>query len=199
MADRQPLIIKKYGNRRLYDSQRSLYINLEDLATLLKEGRDLHVVDAKTGEDLTRATLLQLVLEREKRNISGFPVELLRELIIIQESPARKWFDLSLKYSIELMRRMKRQAGLFRQPFDFMSFSPTSLFQTLTGLDMGEVTSDPAQNPMSGDVEPLDEDREEEGASAENPAEELQRLKVRLDELEKSLRNSTDGTARRKK
>lgn len=197
MARSEPLIIKKYGNRRLYDSQRSVYINLEDLATLLKSGQDIQVVDARTHEDLTRTTLLQLILEREKRNISSFPAELLKELIVIQDTPARKWFDLSVKYSLELMRRMKRQTGLFRQPFDLMSFSPTGLFQTLTGLDLGETEPDfPGPSaPPPGEEEPPEEDAEATPDSSDDPVDELRSLKARLEELEKSLR----GQSRRRK
>ena len=57
------MLVKKYGNRRLYDTEESRYITLEELAGTVRQGKDVHVVDAKTGEDLTTATLAQIIIE----------------------------------------------------------------------------------------------------------------------------------------
>jgi len=68
------VVIKKYPNRRLYDTSASRYINLEDIAAFVREGRDLQVVDAQTGEDLTRVTLAQIIMEDARQQPTGLPL-----------------------------------------------------------------------------------------------------------------------------
>lgn len=76
------VIIKKYGNRRLYDSSNSRYVNLDDIAQMVREGADIRVVDAATGEDLTRLVLTQIIVESAKVPDSPFPIDMLRDMII---------------------------------------------------------------------------------------------------------------------
>ena len=78
----KPTVIKKYANRRLYDTGRSSYVTLDDLCTMVKEGRDFVVYDAKSGEDLTRGVLTQIIVEQEgKEGQSLLPINFLRQLI----------------------------------------------------------------------------------------------------------------------
>ena len=81
--------IKKYGNRRLYDTSTSQYINLEKIATLIRNGKQVRVVDAKTGEDLTRVTLTQIIVEDAKDEPTGLPLALLRQLIVASDRVGR--------------------------------------------------------------------------------------------------------------
>ena len=78
----QPLIIKKYENRRLYNTLTSQYINQEQVAQLVRDGYDVRVVDAATGEDITRLILAQIVLEDAKTPDSVFPLDVLRQMIV---------------------------------------------------------------------------------------------------------------------
>jgi polyhydroxyalkanoate synthesis repressor PhaR len=73
--------IKKYANRRLYDTESSSYITLDRLATMIREGRDFEVVDAKTGEDITHQVLTQIIVDEESRGSTMLPVNFLRQLI----------------------------------------------------------------------------------------------------------------------
>ena len=75
------VVIKKYGNRRLYDTTNSQYINLDEVARMVRDGRDIQVVDAVTGEDLTRTVLTQIVVEQSKGEDSAFPLDVLRQMI----------------------------------------------------------------------------------------------------------------------
>jgi polyhydroxyalkanoate synthesis repressor PhaR len=75
------VVIRKYGNRRLYDSTHSRYVNLDEVAQMVREGRDVQVVDAATGEDRTRAVLTQIVVEQAKDDDSAFPLDALRQMI----------------------------------------------------------------------------------------------------------------------
>lgn len=80
--DEKPTVIKKYANRRLYDTGRSSYVTLDDLCTMVKEGRDFVVYDAKSGEDLTRSVLTQIIVDQEsKEGQNLLPISFLRQLI----------------------------------------------------------------------------------------------------------------------
>ena len=77
----EPTIIKKYANRRLYDTGRSSYVTLEDLCEMVKDGYEFIVKDAKTGEDITRTVLTQIIVDQESRGQNLLPVGFLRNLI----------------------------------------------------------------------------------------------------------------------
>lgn len=76
-----PTVIKKYANRRLYDTGRSSYVTLDDLCEMIKEGHDFVVLDAKSGEDLTRSVLTQIIADQESRGENLLPTNFLRTLI----------------------------------------------------------------------------------------------------------------------
>jgi polyhydroxyalkanoate synthesis repressor PhaR len=77
----KPVIVKKYANRRLYNTATSSYVTLDDLATLIKGGGDFVAQDAKTGEDLTRSVLTQIIVEQEQKGQNLLPISFLRQLI----------------------------------------------------------------------------------------------------------------------
>ena len=96
-----PVIIKKYGNRRLYDTSGSRYVNLDDIAALIREGKEIKVVDAKTGEDLTRVTLTQIITEDAKAQPTGLPLELLRQLIVASDQARQEFIMWYLKSAFD--------------------------------------------------------------------------------------------------
>src|SRR3982751_4993717 len=77
----KPVVVKKYANRRLYNTASSSYVTLDDLARMIKEGGDFVVKDAKTGEDLTRSVLTQIIVEQEQKGQNLLPISFLRQLI----------------------------------------------------------------------------------------------------------------------
>ena len=77
----KPVVVKKYANRRLYNTATSSYVTLDDLAKLIKEGGDFVAHDAKTGEDITRSVLTQIIVEQEQKGQNLLPVSFLRQLI----------------------------------------------------------------------------------------------------------------------
>src|SRR6267378_1202735 len=79
--DAKPVVIKKYANRRLYNTATSTYVTLDDLAKLIKEGGDFVASDAKTGEDITRSVLTQIIVEQEQKGQNLLPISFLRQLI----------------------------------------------------------------------------------------------------------------------
>lgn len=218
MAESKPVLIKKYGNRRLYDTETSAYINLEDLAHILKKGRNVQVVDARTHEDLTRAVLLQLLLERERQNVECLPVELLKELIVLGDTPARRWFDLSMRVSLEMLRRLKKSgmAGLsgWSIPWMGMGMDLQEMLASMMGGDKkgsavgSTVSAEGGVVGMNGDEEEAPEEasagtsheeHEDQDEKLEEAPEQksgdvalqLEELRRRLESLEASL--STKG------
>ena len=99
-------VIKKYSNRRLYDSGQKAYINLEDLTKLIRSGENVRVVDANTGADLTQATLAQIILE--SRGASKLlPVPLLTQLIRMEDNALTDFFSNYVTWALEAYRHAK--------------------------------------------------------------------------------------------
>ena len=102
-----PVVIKKYGNRRLYDTAGSRYVNLDQIATLIREGREVRVVDAKTGQDLTRVTLTQIITEDAKEKPTGLPLELLRQLIMASDQVRQEFVMWYLKSAFDTYQKVQ--------------------------------------------------------------------------------------------
>lgn len=82
----EPIVIKRYENRKLYDSSRSTYITLEEIAGLIREGKEIRVVDAKTNDDLTKSTLALIIMEGERQKKNLLPLSFMYQLIKYGES-----------------------------------------------------------------------------------------------------------------
>ncbi|HOD70369.1 MAG TPA: polyhydroxyalkanoate synthesis regulator DNA-binding domain-containing protein [Deltaproteobacteria bacterium] len=108
MADREKLRLKKYGNRRLYDTARSTYVTLNQVADIIKQGTDVEVVDAKTQEDVTAFILTQIVLEQARRKNALLPVELLHLIIRYGENLLQEFFQKYLEQTINGYLQFKR-------------------------------------------------------------------------------------------
>jgi len=123
-----PVLIKKYGNRRLYDSSNSQYVNLDDIAGFIREGRDVQVVDAKTGRDLTRVTLTQIITEDAKDKPTGLPLELLRQLVVASDEVRQEFvmwylksaFDTYQKVQDSVQSRLGEVQSAILSPVDMM-------------------------------------------------------------------------------
>ncbi|MBV8049738.1 MAG: polyhydroxyalkanoate synthesis regulator DNA-binding domain-containing protein [Acidobacteriaceae bacterium] len=102
-----PVTIKKYGNRRLYDTVASRYVNLDDIARLIREGREVKVLDAKTGTDLTRVVLTQIITEDAKDKPTGLPLELLRQLIIASDEVRQEFVMWYLKSAFDTYQKVQ--------------------------------------------------------------------------------------------
>src|SRR5437868_9465259 len=102
----EPIAIKKYANRRLYNTGTSTYVTLEDLATMVKRGEDFVVTDAKTGEDITRQVLAQIIFEQEnKEGQSLLPIAFLRQLIRFYGDSMQMLVPRYLEVSIDSLTR----------------------------------------------------------------------------------------------
>jgi polyhydroxyalkanoate synthesis repressor PhaR len=113
MAKEEPVTIKKYANRRLYNTGTSTYVTLEDLASMVKAGEDFVVFDAKTGEDITRSVLAQIIFEQEnKEGQNLLPINFLRQLIRFYGDSMQMLVPRYLEVSLESLTREQEK---FRQ------------------------------------------------------------------------------------
>ena len=107
-SDKMPVTIKKYANRRLYNTGTSAYVTLEDLAAMVKKGDDFVVYDAKTGEDITRSVLAQIIFEQEGKNgQSLLPITFLRQLIRFYGDSMQMMVPSYLEFSLDKLTKEK--------------------------------------------------------------------------------------------
>ena len=123
MADKKPgagdtVVIKKYANRRLYNTATSAYVTLEDLARMVREGTEFVVYDAKTNDDLTRQILTQIIFEEESRGEALLPVQFLRQLIGFYGGQMQGVLPSYLEMSLDSFARQQEQMrGQFSKAF----------------------------------------------------------------------------------
>ena len=174
-ASRSPddvVIIKKYANRRLYDTESSSYITLERLAEMVRQKREFQVVDAKSGEDITRSVLTQIIMDEEARGSTMLPVNFLRQLISMYGDQMQAVVPQYLEASLDQLHRNQNQmreamAGAFAaNPFAEIARRNMEMF---TAAAAGAKV-EPAAKPAGDD----------------NRAE-LAALKAQLAELQKQL------------
>src|SRR5260370_32863449 len=103
------IIIKRYGNRRLYNTETSTYVNYRDLLEIIRAGHDVQVIDSKTGEDVTKSILIQVILEEEKSKNSILPVQFLFQLIRSQEESMHDFFQNYLSASFDAYMKTRQE------------------------------------------------------------------------------------------
>src|SRR5690348_12837140 len=127
------VIIKKYGNRRLYDTAGSRYVNLDDIAAFIREGRDVQVLDAKTGKDLTRVTLTQIITEDAKDKPTGLPLELLRQLIVASDEVRQEFVMWYLKSAFDAYQKVQDAVQTRLGEVQSAILSPVDLMKNFLG------------------------------------------------------------------
>jgi len=179
----QPLIIKKYENRRLYNTLTSQYINQEQVAQLVRDGHDVRVVDAATGEDLTRLILAQIVLEDAKTPDSVFPLDVLRQMILASGRATRE----------NALRYMKTMMDMYQNAYRALP-SPMSPFEFLPGR-----WAQPGAAPGATAGPPPAQNQPPAPPSSGTPAQasEVDELKRRIEELESKLTRQVPKKSRR--
>jgi len=107
----EPTIIKKYANRRLYDTGRSSYVTLDDLCEMVQEGHDFVVQDAKSGDDLTRSVLTQIIVEQESRGENLLPTNFLRQLIGFYGDSVQSVVPNYLEHTMDIFTKNQEELG----------------------------------------------------------------------------------------
>jgi len=103
------VLIKRYGNRRLYNTETSTYVNYQDLTEIIRAGHDIQVIDSKTGEDVTKSILIQVILEEEKNKNSILPAQFLFQLIRSQEESMHDFFQNYLSASFDAYMKTRQE------------------------------------------------------------------------------------------
>jgi len=192
-----PRIIKKYSNRRLYDTTLSSYVTLEELAASIRAGHDARIIDAQTGEDLTQATLTQMILEG--RGAAQFlSVPILTQLLRMSDDSLAEFFGRYVSMALDFYQQTRTGMQSFGPFAPFaMPYAATSAFARLVGnaLPFGAAPQHAAPPPVPyASVAPAPPEPEPEATEAtEAPAPTadsiaLDELRRQLDALEKSVR-----------
>ena len=168
------LTIKKYPNRRLYDTESSKYITMEELAERVRGGRDVRVLDAKTDEDLTQPTLVQLLTEGGRAHL--LPVPLLMQLVRMNDDSLAEFYTRYMTWALDLYFAMKQRAGSSINPFAQVPFD---MGGALARLFLGNGTT--PQTPIPPPP-PVVEAQHHEGNG------DIAELRKELAELKQSLR-----------
>ncbi|MEM8576302.1 MAG: polyhydroxyalkanoate synthesis repressor PhaR [Pseudomonadota bacterium] len=176
MADPQkPLLIKRYASRRLYNTETSDYVTLEDIAGFIRDGREVQIVDLKSGDDLTRQYLLQIIAEHESRGESVLPVDVLNDLVRSYMTGGASVVPQFLQASFEMLRdgqsrmmeNMNAMNPMAKMPgFEAMQAQQQAFLKAMTGGWGG--TSAPQ-------------------APAEEKGEDLDAIKAQLSDLQDKL------------
>ncbi len=128
------MVIKKYANRRLYNTETSTYVTLEDLAQMVRSDRDFVVYDAKSGDDLTHAVLTQIIVEQEGRQGGQtlLPIPFLRQLIRFYDDSIGRLVPSYLQFSLEnLVKEQEKFRSLFANAFT----NPAAAFEAYHDAD----------------------------------------------------------------
>jgi polyhydroxyalkanoate synthesis repressor PhaR len=172
-----PILIKKYGNRRLYDTADSRYITLEELAAKIQSGAEVRVVDAKSGADLTQATLTQIIVE--SRDAAGMlPVPLLTQLIRLGDDALAEFLGRYLSGALEMYLQTRRglQAAAVYNPFAQVPLSAT---EQLARMWMA--------SPFAASPPPPSAAPHNPASGGEPDRDQLAELRRELDELKRSV------------
>jgi polyhydroxyalkanoate synthesis repressor PhaR len=125
--DGEPISIKKYANRRLYNTATSSYVTLDDLSEMVKAGRDFLVNDAKTGEDITRSVLTQIIFEEESKGQNLLPISFLRQLISFYGDSLQNMLPSYLEMSMEAFSRNQGEMRSYMSE----TFGETNMFRQM--------------------------------------------------------------------
>lgn len=185
MADTaKPLLIKRYASRRLYNTETSDYVTLEDIAGFIRAGREVTIIDLKSGDDLTRQYLLQIIAEHESKGDSVLPINVLTDLVRSYTTEVQSVVPQFLAASFEMLResqsKMMENIGVFPNP---MATIPG--FDSMPGFDAIKRHQEAVMKTMMAgwpQGSKSREDSEEKGAR-----EELSDIKKQLAELQSKL------------
>jgi polyhydroxyalkanoate synthesis repressor PhaR len=137
------VVIKKYANRRLYDTSASRYVNLEDIAAMIRNGTDVQIVDAKSGGDLTRVTLTQIIMENAKDHPAGMPLELLQQLIMASDQVRQEFMTWYLKSAFDTYRKVQ---SALHNGFTEVRSAALSPLEMMKNFIQGAAPEKPAEN-----------------------------------------------------
>ncbi len=175
----EPVIIKKYANRRLYNTGSSSYITLDHLGTMTREGIEFKVLDAKTGEDITRSVLTQIIMDEETHGQTMLPTSFLRQIISMYGDSMQSMVPPYLEASMAALRRnqeeFKKSMSGSLNPLEAIAKQNLKMFEAAAALVTGK-TPEPVG----------DEDEAKSNHDIEDMKRQMAELQGKLDKLSKS-------------
>ena len=182
------VVIKKYANRRLYNTASSSYVTLDHLSEMVKDGVDFVVYDAKTHDDITRSVLTQIIFEEESRGQNLLPIQFLRQLIRFYGDQMQSFVPSYLEMSLEAFARQQEQmqkqmAGTLGAPQGFGLFEE-QVRQNLAMFDRAMKVFTPFAYPPRADE--TAEEKPVEGAAGNDP-DTIAELKRQMEEMQVKL------------
>jgi polyhydroxyalkanoate synthesis repressor PhaR len=193
-------IVKKYANRRLYNTATSSYVTLDELSRMVREGEDFVVYDAKTGEDITRSVLTQIILEEDGKGRNLLPIGFLRQLISYYDDSLHAFLPRYLELSMENFARHQDQMRSYMEE-TFGRFFPIAQFEEMARQNMALFTraasmfrpfanadGTAAAPPGEGTPRP-DADRSVSPGDVEELRQKVESLQHQLDELNRAQKS----------
>lgn len=189
------ITIKKYSNRRLYDTSQSSYITLEDLAEKIREEDDVRVVDAKTDQDLTQQVLAQIILE-SRGAAKLLPVPLLMRLIRMGEDNLAEFFSQYMSWSLEIYLRFKQGYEKVSpyNPFGALPFADSNPLMRMFGGQKAPWDTTPPWQSYEASAQPAPPPEPEERGLAEESSEEVAAMRKEIDELKELVKQMASNT-----
>lgn len=177
-------VVKKYANRRLYNTATSSYVTLDELALMVRNGDEFVVYDAKTNDDITRSVLTQIILEEDSKGRNLLPIKFLRQLIGFYDDSLHAFLPRYLELSMENFARHQNQMRGYMQE-TFGRFFPLAQFEEMTRQNMAlfrQASSMFQPFTPGSQAEPP-----QEAAPSPQPAADMDDLKAKLDSLQRQL------------
>lgn len=203
--EREPAVIKKYANRRLYNTDTSTYVTLDNLAEMVRSERDFVVYDAKSGEDLTHQVLTQIIVEQESKGQNLLPISFLRQLIRFYGNSMEKLVPSYLEFSMNtLTREQEKYTQQIAETFGSAPFGNAAFEaiqkQALQNMEMFEQALNMFKPFGAGEGEQTSTNAGESGLdktgnAAPASAEEVAQLRAQLTEMRARLDKLTDDGA----
>lgn len=181
-----PVVIKKYANRRLYNTQTSSYVTLDHLCEMVKEGVEFEVLDARSGEDITRSVLTQIIFEEETKGHNLLPIKFLRQLIRMYGDSMQAFVPGYLDLSMESFTK-NQEAMRSRIAEAFGGGSQTLENLTKQNLAMFERAMQMFTPFAPRPARPEDSEPRTGGAAETKPPDEISELKSEIEAMRKQL------------
>jgi len=169
----KPLLIKRYASRRLYNTETSDYVTLEDISGFIRSGREVQIIDLKSGEDLTRTYLLQIVAEHEAKGDTVLPTNVLTDMVRAYATNMQTVMPQFLAASFDMLRESQSKA------LESLAVIPNPI-AAVPGFDTMRKQQEAFLKTMMGAWPGLT-------PAAEAPADDIADIKRQLDELQKKL------------
>jgi len=207
----EKIVIKKYANRRLYNTAKSSYVTLDDLSKMVRAGQDFSVYDAKTGEDITRSVLAQIIFEEEAKGHSMLPTNFLRQIIGLYgdalQGVVPSYLEASMETFAQNQDRMRVAFGdnpaimnfetMARSNMEWFEqamrmFSPFGAAAAATGAAAGKATRHPVE-PEAPPEKAQSTKKPQRDAPAADLSQDLDQLQRQLGEMQAQLERLTQG------